>query len=351
MDWRRIPLLVSCPNGGGLVLVLGEHSFILERRDSTGLVLKDDGWMRVTVNFPNCVLHIESDNGPTKRFCFEAGMDDIHDILCWGKEILAVSTSTNEIAGFDQDGKLVRRVSFPGEGDAWHLNCLAIWDGKVVVSAFGEFSTHRRYKGETAGAGFLFDLETRTKLWEGLSQPHTPLQADDTYYICDSETCRVLWRRGERAGNIQFDAYTRGLAVTDEYLFVGLSQSRNIKSDKGNASIAVLSRADHRQLASLHLPFGEIYAVAPLTDLDERRWMSLLGIASNQSELFQTELSKAKEELQVYAELYTGSQAELDRLNRHPIVGNLIKLLRLLKRDRSFGQGTKFAPGRDGSAD
>lgn len=334
-SWCDIPLLVSCTNGGGLVLLCRGQAIVLERRDCTGLSIDGGRWARAIIGHPSCDLEWREEGGAPQRIRLAAGLDDIHDVMWHGDEMLVVSTSTNEVMRVGADGSIKIIQQFPGVGDAWHLNCLALWDGRVVASAFGEFASNRGYKGATHEAGFVFVLDGGERLWQGLSQPHSPLQVEGTYYVCDSETKRVLWRNADAEGCIFFDAYTRGLAVAGEYLFVGLSSSRNEGTDGGgNGRVAVLCRQDHRIIGTLPLPFREVYAIAPLPHLVGEEWLSLLHITSSERDEFRGTLFSCQEELR----LARTAEVALDRLVRHPIVGPLIGLLRLIKQDSTFGR-------------
>lgn len=336
MDWCDIPLLVSCTNGGGLVLLHHDHVMVLERRDHTGLSISGGRWARAIVGHPSCDLEWWGEEGAApRRIRLTPSVDDIHDVMWHGDEMLVVSTGSNEILRLATDGSLLDCRHFPGEGDAWHLNCLALWDERVVASAFGEFANHRGYKGLTRETGFVFDLDNGERIWQGLSQPHSPLQVEDTFYVCDSETKRVLWRKGDKEGGISFDAYTRGLAVVGEYLFVGLSLSRNVEAGKReNGSIAVLRRKDHRVVGTLPLPFREVYAIVPLSPYEGREWPRLLQIASTERDERLEALLDCQEDLR----LARTAVVALDRLARHPIVGPLVGLLRLIKQDPTFGR-------------
>ncbi len=329
-DYLDVPLLVSCTNDGGLVLLLQGKSLVLDCRDHTGLTWRAGRHARAIVAPPHCHLEWRYDEGAPRHLTFDDACD-IHDVIWHGDKLYAVATGSNEVLCLDPEGGIQQRLHFPGEGDAWHLNCLAVWNGRVVVSAFGDFSTHRGYKGATRSAGIVFDLASNEKLWSGLSQPHSPLQDGNTLYVCDSESHRVLWRRGNEEGALQFDAYTRGLAVHEEWLFVGLSQSRNTGYTGSNGAIVVLERESHRQVATLPIPFREIYVITTVT---ESEWPSLLALSIAERDSLRDQLSQC----QIALHRAETASAALDRLQRHPLVGRLIGLLRRLKRDPDFGR-------------
>jgi len=304
---------------------------VLDRRDHTGLEWQDGHMVRATITPPHCYLEWRGEDQTLQCLTLGEGVDDIHDVLWYGGDLYVVSTSRNEILRFAADGRLQERLQFPGEGDAWHLNCLSRWNGSLVASAFGEFSSHRGYVGQTREAGFVFDVRSGEKLWCGLSQPHSPLQDGETLYVCDSENRRVLWRRGHEEGMLEFDSYTRGLAIHGAYLFVGLSQSRNAVSTGQGGKVAVIDRNNYHRVGTLSLPFREVYAIVPLQELE---WLSLLSIPIRERDELLTKLRECQDALR-YPRT---AEAALERLQRHPVIGRLIRVWRWIKRDPSFGR-------------
>jgi len=281
-----------------------------------------------------------------RQICLEA-RSDVHDILLWREHLLAVSTGTNEVLVLDPSGQTTGRFQFPGDGDAWHLNCLAHWKGTIVVSAFGSFRASREYKDQTKGRGIIVDLFSKEILWGQLSQPHSPLPVGDTLYVCDSETCRVLWRRGTSEGQMRFDAYTRGLAVAGNYLFVGLSVSRNLPSvsERRTASIEVINLQTGARVATQTLPFKEIYAIAPLggTAIDDL--LQCVEIAAQDRDriaqdklALEAQLSQSRQELESMVRQASDARTSLVRLHRHPLLGPAIRILRRMKSDPGFGR-------------
>lgn len=331
-------LLVSSPNGGGISLVSGASVLILDGIDCTGL------WVEGETLFRNAIL----ESPDTKRMELEAysgdggrrvlAVDpgyDFHDVLVHEGRVYLVSTGTNEILVLSPDGRVVARHAYPGGNDSWHLNCLAVWDGRVVVSAFGEFDAYRGYKHNTRGRGFVMDLETGAKLWEGLSQPHTPVQRGDLRFVCNSEEKQVLAR--DASGGIrrlQFDAYTRGLAFGEQHLYVGLSQSRNIEAAgaRGGRIVAV-DPSTFALCGERTIPFAEIYDLRVLARGSRLPLVFMSqAIAGLRAECRQ----RSRELVEARRELAT-LHAQFRRVNDHAVAGPLLRLLRWVKADRTFG--------------
>ncbi|MFD0476636.1 hypothetical protein ACFQ0B_56700 [Nonomuraea thailandensis] len=56
--------------------------------------------------------------------------------------------------------------------------------------------------------------------------------------------------------------WPRGLAVTDRYLYVGVSPHRYLTASVETAAVAIVDRAEWRQVALVPLPAREVYALA-----------------------------------------------------------------------------------------
>lgn len=264
-------LLVSGPNGGGLALLLRDQAIVLDRRDATGLAvcggrllacLQDDG--------ARTLLRVE--DGQVERLALDDAPLDLHDVLlrpdgrCW-----AVATERNAVLAIE-DGRATTLHRFDGEPDSCHVNALAEVDGRLLAARFGRFTAHRGFKGRTAGAGEVLDLADGRVLVDGLSQPHSLVPHDGLLWLCNSELGEVrAYRGGQLVERIALPGYTRGLAVTDTLLYVGLSRSRNPDAlHPGgrfeSAVVAVVERASRTVLGYVALPWPEIYDIRIVED-------------------------------------------------------------------------------------
>src|SRR5207244_4093933 len=131
-------------------------------------------------------------------------------------------------------------------GDAWHLNCLLIKDGAVLVSAFGRYERHRQWAEHlTDPTGLVLSLSTGREIISGLSHPHSPRFFDGAWAVCNSAT-REVWQIDAETGaprrRVQLEGYTRGIAICEDLLFVGESADRAGFNLGRTASIAVLAR-------------------------------------------------------------------------------------------------------------
>lgn len=263
-DLQDINLLVSCPNDGGLVRVKNGLPIYIDNESTTGICMHGGRLFRCIQNTKDTPLKmiVYGRHGTTKLVFPE--IRDVHDIMSHNGRLFLVSTGSNEIFEVSPDSyEILTRYRMKGKGDAWHLNCLGVYHGRVVVSAFGKFRRHRGYKGRTAGAGMLFDLVTGRVLFKGFSQAHSPHIIDDHLFICNSEektVHRIDIETGVRT-ILEFENYTRGIAVSDEHICVGISSSRNVVQENMQSKIAVLERRTLERIDEIRLDFSEIYTL------------------------------------------------------------------------------------------
>ena len=270
-------VLASClgdeDTGGGLFSFDGHCVERIDRLSSTGLSLAGDRLARLLRSrgdndAPGEILIYDSQG--VRAYHRVDGLADPHDILWDGQRFIVVSSSTNSVVWISPSGEIVRRWQAPGDGDARHLNCLLIKDGRLLVCAFGRFTRHSQWTEDPSSpSGIVFDLETDENVLTGLSHPHQARLLDGAWAVCNSmtrELLRIDLSTRSVVARLQLDGYTRGIAVSDDLLFVGESAPRgvNLGTEK-TAQIAVVCRKTWRLLDRLILPCREIYdlIVAP----------------------------------------------------------------------------------------
>jgi acetolactate synthase-1/2/3 large subunit len=186
-----------------------------------------------------------------------------HDVLWSGRELIAVSTATNSVLWISPGGEVTRTWQAPGQGDAWHLNCLYQHGDRLLVSAFGRFARHRDWTAKPAEAvGMLFDLESGQDVLTGLVRPHHPRFVDGAWLVCNSAGQEVLHIEPETRAirrRLALQGWTRGVAVTDDYLLIGESALRRDTGRWSTASIAVVCRRTWAVLDRIVLPCREVY--------------------------------------------------------------------------------------------
>ncbi|MCI3943869.1 glycosyltransferase [Pseudomonas syringae] len=272
-------LLVSSPNGGGLFFINANSVKKLDSFNTVGLfagsgrffrgIQPDSLWM-----YGETALEVDSGT---------VSIGDVHDVLEFEDYVYVVGTTGNEVIKLDKQGVERQRWRFPGEDDSRHVNCLGVWNGTLVYSAFGEFTRHRGYKGLSDGQGFVNELFSGKRLVSGLSQPHTPVGYGENLLVANSERSELheYGPGGELLRKKVLPGYTRGICVTGDAIYVGMSKSRNL--DAGGLASAVLIALDPgtwEELGRVALPSPEIYSVISISDDADLLW-TLSEIASH----------------------------------------------------------------------
>jgi acetolactate synthase-1/2/3 large subunit len=267
-------LLASClgdqDTGGGLVAMDGSRTEVIDRMSTTGLTASDETLLRAL----RSVWHPED---PGELLVYDAKgvarylrLDEIrnaHDIYWNGATAAVVSTGTNSIYWLNLAGDVVRRFTAPGEGDAWHLNSIVEREGDLYAAAFGQGLENRGWESSSEKAsGIVFEIESRRVLISGLSRPHHPRFIDGLWVVCNSQKAEVVGfdeskRRVVRRAKLA--SWTRGLAASKDFLFIGESRPRGNKAFRrdsfDSARVAVLDRDDWKVVDRLTLQMSEIY--------------------------------------------------------------------------------------------
>ncbi|HTC27295.1 glycosyltransferase, partial [Dyella sp.] len=257
------------------VLYVHRHLLLpLATEDATGLALVHDGllWCVQTQPF-NTIKEVR--RGILRSTPLSSQPLDLHDVAAGPDGIYAVCTETNEVVHLDEGYRVLERWSFGAESDSAHVNCIAWFQGRLLASLFGSFVAHREYKGCTRSAGRVIDVRSGTPLIEGLSQPHSLVVAGEELWLCSSEdrSVEVYDSVFRRKRQLRLPGYTRGLAVGDACVYVGISRSRNAQEvepgEFTSAVIAVLDRASLAVIGYMPMPCNEIYdiRIAPSVEL------------------------------------------------------------------------------------
>lgn len=306
-------LLVSSPNDGGLFLVSGRTIERLGHVDSTGLARGDGAILAGRQVGEGAMLRRLGIDGTLRGFAPGGTALDVHDIVWHEGEAWLVATGPNAVLRHDAEGREIGRFTpVPGEPDACHLNSLVHHGGRWLASIFGRFTRHRGYKGATAGAGEVVDIETGETVLRGLSQPHSLVSAADRLWLCDSEAgvVRCYDRDFHEVATLRLDRYVRGLLVLDDVLVVGTSRSRNVDPERlpdDGAHLLFLDHAGHEVAPPLLLPVNEVYDIIAVDagDLPGLR-QALLAEANAEVIGERSRLASAGRELQAL-------QAEFDQ--------------------------------------
>jgi acetolactate synthase-1/2/3 large subunit len=250
--------------GGGLFAFDGRAVEQVDHLSTGGLCLAEGRLLRslwsALADAPGEILTYD-DRG-VRRYHRLDPLAAPHDVAWDGREVVAVSTGSNSLLWVSPAGEVTRTWQAPGQGDAWHLNCLYFHEDRLLVSAFGRYPRHRDWEGKLAEpAGVLLDVETGRDVLAGLRCPHHPRFVDGAWLVCNSagqEVVHVEPGTGAVRRRLALQGWTRGVAVSDDYLFVGESARRRA-AGWATATVAVVCRRTWALLGRLPLPCREVY--------------------------------------------------------------------------------------------
>lgn len=265
-------LLVSCCNHNGtLYLVDGDDVQIVFPSACTGLSRRGDGFY---VAHPTGVMLFDA-NLVRQKGRDSPAMADIHDV----KEdsagnVLVVEAARNRVGCWSPDWQMVSAwAPTAHEHDACHLNSIVFHDGALLVSMFDMKGRGppwaRRLHGVIAKVEQSGTVPF-TPIWRHIQHPHSLVVADGDLWWCDSRRCRVM-RNGVEVARLP--AYTRGLAVTKDWVIVGQSQSFNHPASfkrPGTCSIWYYPRkaGDLGEPIVVELPSTEVYDIIAIGGYD-----------------------------------------------------------------------------------
>lgn len=265
------PLLIACPNEGGLFLVDAGGARRVSCVDTVGIAAVPDGFVWARQSGIDNVLRVADRRGMREHWMREGHLD-LHDLLWHDDSLYVVCTKINGVVRLDSQLHELKRWTLPGGPDSLHLNSVAMYRGRLVVSIFGHFSEYREYKGRTRGAGCVLDLESGEVLIRGLSQPHSLTVDGDRLWLCDSEAQALrVYENGRQVLERRLDGYVRGLLLGERYVHVGLSRTRNVETRDAidSAQLVLLDRETLEEVGRVAVDANEIYDIIPTGDQEQ----------------------------------------------------------------------------------
>ena len=259
------------PEGAGWLLAIEGDTW--EKIDSlytSGITVAGDCLYRVLCTrsipkFPATGELLVYDELGVARYHRIDSLDDPHGLIYDGECLVTPCSAINTIFWLGLDGTVKRVWTAPGTDDAWHVNGVHVHQGRLYASAFGRFEENYGWSNDMdAPAGLIFDVETQTDAVSGLCCPHDPLRVDGGWLVCNSRPGDLLFidESGLPARKVNLGGWTRGLAVSERYIFVGISGDRHATGDPGRAAIAILDRETWTPLARIPLPCIELFTLS-----------------------------------------------------------------------------------------
>ncbi|MCB9234338.1 MAG: TIGR03032 family protein [Bacteroidia bacterium] len=253
----QLPRTFSKPMG--LALDPEKDKMALAARDEIIIFANSPG---LAQNYPNSPGKYDSLYMP--RATFHTGALDIHD-LNWGKNgnLFAVNTLFSCIVSIDSDYNFTPYWIPPfidrlASEDRCHLNGMAMQNGlPKFASAFNRGNTLQSWRETVTTSGVIFDLDSGETVAENLPMPHSPRIFGSGLYVLLSATgelAKIDLNTGKYDVIAKPGGFVRGMALHDEYLFIGLSKLR--KNSSTFAKLDFAQNANVAGIAVIHLPTG-----------------------------------------------------------------------------------------------
>lgn len=206
------------------------------------------------------------DDVGVERYFRIAHLPDAHDLTSDGQSIVCTATGLNTLVWVSPYGELIRSWKAPGENDAWHLNGLAFYGGKIYFSAFGMFARHREWnEAQRVNPGVIYNWSDQRVEVAGLDCPHNPNLLEEGWVVCNSGKSELLnleFGSGVLKRRLQLSSWTRGFACSDSYYFVGESANRKKLTVGASAHLCIIDRRGWQVCDRFALPVTEIGFIA-----------------------------------------------------------------------------------------
>jgi uncharacterized protein (TIGR03032 family) len=298
----RVTLLVSTYQAGKLVVVgtredrpeFSFHTFervmgVAARPDRIAVGVRAQVW--VLRSAPDVAARFRGrghDGCYLARSAHYTGDIQIHEMAWVADELWFVNTLFSCLCTLDDSYSFVPRwrpsfITALAAEDRCHLNGLAIANGKPrYVTLLGKSDTSRGWRPDKAMGGCLMDVPSSEVVAGGFAMPHSPRVAGGRLWLLDSGRGRLVTvdpANGRAETVVELPGYTRGLALTNEAAFVGLSRIRETSTFGGvpiaehrerlKCGVAIVELRTGRMAALLEFKSGvqEVFDVQVLTGL------------------------------------------------------------------------------------
>jgi uncharacterized protein (TIGR03032 family) len=298
LEHLGVTLLVSTYQAGKLVVVsayagkpqFAFHSFeramgVAVRPDRLAVGARKQVWLLRSA--PDIAARL-ADRGYDAcylaRAAHHTGDIHVHELTWVGDELWMVNTLFSCLCTLHENYSFVPRWRPPfitalAAEDRCHLNGLALADGRPrYVTMLGETDTAGGWRPAKASGGCLMDVAANAVVAHGFAMPHSPRVADGRVWLLDSGRGRLVTvdQKDGRAETIaELPGYARGLALTREAAFVGLSRIRETSTFGG------LPIAERR---------GELKCGVAVVELRTGRTAALLEFKSGVEEVFDVQV-------------------------------------------------------------
>lgn len=205
------------------------------------------------------------DNLFVPRSVYYTGEIDLHDLHWSPQTLMAVNTRFSCLATID-DQYSFRPFWQPPfikqllPEDSCHLNGLAVENEQpAYVTALGETAEPGGWRANKAGGGILMDVRTSEIILRNLPMPHSPRVYKGQLYVLLSATgelVKVDVKKKTYQVVRALDGFARGMDISGDYVFIGLSKLRTTSQAFGDLPIA--RRSVFCGFVVVHLPTGSV---------------------------------------------------------------------------------------------
>lgn len=226
------------PETGGVYLLdtaTGTHRRVVDQ-PARGLTRGPDGYYAAGNNGE--IFRIRTDTWTTEQLA-TLDLKGCHDLRWVRDRFYLVASHGNQVVELAPD--LTPRGRYQvveHDGDVAHPNCLLEWEGRLLLSIFTLSPGTRMEKRSTPAwrhegkiLRLNWEAQSHEILFEPLSQPHSVLEKDGWIFCCESwghQVVRVDLKTGRKEVLKQLYGFVRGLALTPQANFVGMSEPRSI---------------------------------------------------------------------------------------------------------------------------
>lgn len=213
------------------------------------------------------------------RVTYHTGALDVHDLNFGdeGRSLYAVNTRFSCLMTIDDRHSFTpywkpKFITKLASDDRCHLNGMAMVDGKPrFATSFSQTDTAAGWRPTVTTSGTVFDVPSGEVVATGLAMPHSPRMYNGELYLLLSATGELV-RVNTANGSIdvvkKIGGFVRGMALSGEYLFVGVSKLREKSSTFGHLEVAKLK--NQAGIKIIHLPTAALVGeISYLSSVDE----------------------------------------------------------------------------------
>lgn len=195
------------------------------------------------------------------RATYYTGRVDMHDLEFGTEGLWAINTSFSCLCLVNDEYSFIPKWKPPFitelvSQDRCHLNGLALVDGKPkYVTALGQGNTLQSWRENIVAGGVLMDVQTNEIILKDLAMPHSPRMYKGELYMALSASGDIIKvdvanKRYEVIKNLE--GFVRGIAIVDDYMFVGMSKLR--KNSSTFSKLPFAEKASEAGIKVIHIP-------------------------------------------------------------------------------------------------